>query len=67
LPNAEESSTDTFLVKTKIKNGVEKPVKKTCQWLSKKGNSVKRRICNKNKSAFGFKPAKKICPGICDA
>ena len=67
LLNIEESSTDKFLLKIKIKNGVEKPVKRTCQWLSKKGVAVKRRICNRNKSAFEFEPAKKVCPVTCDA
>jgi hypothetical protein len=55
-----------FLKEVRKKDG--KLIKKNCQWLKKKSNEIKKKICTQETlSTQGYKAAKDVCHSICDA
>ena len=60
-----ETGSAKFLLRTKIKNGIEKPVKKSCKWLTMRKPDRIQAVCSKTKTKFGFGPAKDVCPITC--
>jgi hypothetical protein len=63
--NLSETGSAQFFLRTKIRNGIEKPVKKSCKWLTMKNTNRIQALCSKTKRKFGFGPAKEVCPITC--
>lgn len=64
-PTCAESEDAIFLVKTKMKNGKKRPVKKKCKWLARKDDWKKIKLCKKVNSFKRFSPARDICFSTC--
>ena len=54
-----------FFIRTKTRNGIKTPVKKSCRWLKLQTGGKIERLCNKTETKFGFGPAKDVCPITC--
>ena len=64
LGEQKEYGNSKFLLNIVAKNDFAKI--KTCDWLKKKPEAKKRKICvNKNLAARGYNAAQTICPETC--